>query len=162
MKDTSTSLKKYIENIKHGEFQSLLRKAMSSSIQVDLLQQRSIHILKLEYEKEIVFCSKKIPTYQKMGNPTKNKETTKIILRASGIHTPRGITATSLKEALTFIKNSQLYYPLICKPVDGSLAKGVTWDIASQEELRTAISHAKNVRKASRGQISCRRNACFQ
>lgn len=137
-------LKEYIHNVKHGGFKSFLKKAVELGIQIEMIKEEGSPILKLQYGKRVIFCYKRnLPIYKRMGNLTKNKEVTKIILKASDIRTPRGITATSLQEALRLVQKENLHYPLICKPVDGSLAKGMTWDIASSQELRTAIAHAK-------------------
>lgn len=139
-------LKEYIKNIKHGGFKSFLKKAVELGVKIEIVYEGAgIPILKLEYGDRAIFCYKRnLPIYKRMGNLTTDKEVTKIILDASGIKTPAGITATSLQEALRLVKDEGLRYPLICKPVDGSLAKGVTWDITSPKELRAAITHAKN------------------
>jgi len=134
----------YIQNIKHGGFKSFLKKALELGVTVEMIGKEGSRLVRLEYGGKAIFCHKTIlPIYKRMGNLTKNKEMTKTILAASGIQTPQGVTATSLQEALKLIQKKKLRYPLICKPVDGSLAKGVTWDIASAQELRTAVAHAK-------------------
>lgn len=138
------SLKEYIHNVKHGGFKSFLKKAVELGVEIKMIEKEGSPILKLQHGGEVIFCYKmNLPIYKRMGNLTKNKEVTKIILEASDIQTPRGITATSLQEALRLVQKEKLRYPLICKPVDGSLAKGMTWDIASSQELRTAIAYAK-------------------
>lgn len=137
-------LKDYIKNIKHGGFKSFIKKAVELGIQIEMIEKEGSPILKLTHKKKSIFCYKRnLPIYKRMGNLTKNKEVTKTILAASNIQTPQGFTATSLQEALRLAKERKLRYPLICKPVDGSLAKGVTWDISSPQELRAAIAHAK-------------------
>ncbi len=138
-------LKDYIKNIKHGGFKSFLKKAVELGVQIEMIEEGGSPILKLHYQGKSIFCYKRnLPIYKRMGNLTKNKEVTKTILTASDIQTPKGITATSLQEALKLVRERKLKYPLICKPVDGSLAKGMTWDIASPQELRVAIVYAKN------------------
>lgn len=138
------SLKEYIRNVKHGGFKSFLKKAVELGVEIEMIEKEGSPILKLQHGGEVIFCYKRnLPIYKRMGNLTKNKEVTKIILNASDIQTPRGITATSLQEALRLVQKEKLRYPLICKPVDGSLAKGMTWDIASSQELRMAIAYAK-------------------
>lgn len=135
----------YLQHIKHGGFKSFLKKALELGVKAEFIHGESAPLLKLEHGGKILFCYKRnLPVYKRMGNLTKNKEMTKTVLSASGICTPRGFVAASLAEALRLVKSKKLQYPLICKPVDGSLAKGVTWDIASSEELRAAIFHAKN------------------
>ncbi len=137
-------IQEYIRNIKHGGFKSFIKKAVELGIKVDMIQGDGSPILKLEHSNRVIFCYKRnLPIYKRMGNLTTDKEVTKKILAASGIKTPIGITATSLREALRLVKEKKLHYPLICKPVDGSLAKGVTWDIVSPKELTAAIAHAK-------------------
>ncbi len=137
-------IQEYIRNVKHGGFKSFLKKALELGVTVEMIQKENSPILKLEHGGKAIFCYKRnLPIYKRMGNLTTNKETTKVILNASNIKTPQGITASSIKEALRLIQEKKLTYPLICKPVDGSLAKGVTWDITSPQELSSAIAHAK-------------------
>lgn len=81
-----------------------------------------------------------IPIDRRMGDMTKNKNLTKRILDETGIKTPKGIVASSFNEAATLIKEDGLSYPLIVKPIDGSLATGVTWNICSKGELKKAVS----------------------
>lgn len=138
------TIKEYIKNIKHGGFKSFLKKALELGITIKIIPGEGSPVLKLEYGGRAIFCYKRnLPIYKRMGNLTTNKEITKTILDASDVKTPKGITATSVQEALKLIKKKKLKYPLICKPVDGSLAKGVTWDISSPQELNAAIAHAK-------------------
>ncbi len=138
------TIKEYIKNIKHGGFKSFLKKALELGVKIKIIPGEGSPILKLEYEGKSIFCYKRnLPIYKRMGNLTTNKEITKTILDASDVKTPKGITAASLQEALKLIQKKKLKYPLICKPVDGSLAKGVTWDISSPKELRAAVAHAK-------------------
>lgn len=138
------TVKEYIRNIKHGGFKSFLKKTVELGIQIKMIEEGGVPILKLEHGGRAIFCYKRnLPIYKRMGNLTTNKEVTKTVLNASNIKTPKGLTATSLQEALRLVQERKLKYPLICKPVDGSLAKGVTWDIASPQELRVAIAHAK-------------------
>lgn len=138
-------IENYIKNVRHGGFKSFLKKALALGVRIEMIEDGGSPILKLDHKGTAIFCYKRnLPIYKRMGNLTKNKEVTKTILDASDIQTPKGITATSLKEALALVSEKRLRYPLICKPVDGSLAKGMTWDIASAQELRVAISYAKN------------------
>lgn len=136
-------LKEYIHNVKHGGFKSFLKKAVELGVQIEMIKSSGSPLLKLEHGGRRVFCKRNLPVYKRMGNLTKNKELTKTVLTASSICTPRGVTATSLQEALKLVQKENLHYPLICKPVDGSLSKGMTWDIASTQELRAAVAHAK-------------------
>ncbi len=137
-------IQEYIQRIKHGGFKSFVKKVVELKIPVEVIHGKNT-LLKLEHSKKIIFCYKgNLPVYRRMGNLTKNKQVTKTVLTAFGIATPRGVIATSLVEGLRLTKEAALKYPLICKPVDGSLAKGVTWDIASPQELRAAVAHAKN------------------
>lgn len=128
---------------KHGGFRSFLRKAFELGIRVDLFFDNDIRFVRLSYKNAVVFCHEgRLPIMRSMGNFTKQKTLTKIILATLGIQVPRGITAKSFKEALSLIRKKKLRYPLITKPLDGSLGKGVTWNILSERELRAASRHA--------------------
>jgi len=138
------NIEEYIQHIKHGGFKSFIKKALELGVTIELVQKDGFYLLKLEHGGKILFCYKRnIPVFRRMGNLTKNKEITKTVLCASGIETPRGILADTHAQAIRAVKKAALLYPLICKPVDGSLAKGVTWDIATEKELEAAILHAK-------------------
>jgi len=82
-----------------------------------------------------------------MGNLTTNKEVTKIILDYIGIRTPRGIVAHSLEDAIRFIKENKMPFPLILKPTHGSRALGVTWNIRSEKNLRQAFINFLEAKK---------------
>lgn len=84
---------------------------------------------------------------RRMGNLTRNKEITKIILEDTGIRTSRGIVTNSLEKSLPLIGKHQLSFPLILKPTHGSRALGVTWDIRSENDLRKAFSNFKEARQ---------------
>lgn len=129
-----------IKKIGHGGIKSLVKKAIQLGITVQffLCEQP---LIKFKLKGKSVFIRKgTIPMERRMGDMTRNKNLTKILLREIGIKTPHGIIATSFKEALSLIKKNNLSYPLIVKPLDGSLAKGVTWDIQFKNELGKAIS----------------------
>jgi cyanophycin synthetase len=88
-----------------------------------------------------------------MGNLTRNKQFTKVLLENVGIRTPKGIVAKSYKETLPLIKKARLAYPLIVKPLDGSLARGVSWNIQSLPELKKAVSFFEKTRKSKKSQL---------
>ena len=130
----------YVKKIKHGGFRSFIKKAVELGIDVEIISKEPV-LLKLEYKKKFIFVSKNnLPIQRRMGNFTRNKETTKLLMEKIGIRTPRGIVSESYKEALPLIRRKHLSYPLIAKPLDGSLARGVTWDVKSLSELKKAIS----------------------
>lgn len=135
---------KYLKTIKHGGFKSFLKKVIEIGVRIEIIYDETGPLVKLSHKNRVVFCNKaNVPLYRRMGNLTKNKVTTKIVLDSVGIRTPRGAGVHSYKEALREITKKKLRYPLIAKPVDGSLAKGVTWDIHSLGELKSAIRHAQ-------------------
>ncbi len=136
-------MNEYIKAIKHGGFRSFLKKAVELGISVSVMHDGDIRFTKLSYKGKTVFCYKNnLPIKRNMGNFTKRKTLTKAVLTEIGISTPRGITARSHTEAIREVRSAKLRYPLIAKPLDGSLAKGVTWNIRSEKELRAATQHA--------------------
>ncbi|MEK7550065.1 MAG: hypothetical protein AAB519_03750 [Patescibacteria group bacterium] len=137
-------LEQYLKKITHGGFRSFIRKTAELGVQCEFIYSESSHILKLSYGGKSIFCHKSnLPVYRRMGNLTKNKEITKTILGAIGIKTPRGIVANTLKDALKGIESEKLPFPLLCKPLSGSLAKGVTWNLTSLKELKSAVQWAQ-------------------
>lgn len=73
------------------------------------------------------------------------KHTAKTYFDKASVPTPKGILIekqTDQEEILT--RMSSLSYPLVVKPVLGSLGKGVTTEIQNEEELFAAIENIKN------------------
>lgn len=135
--------KQEIKELKHGGMKSLIKKATELGIKISFLSYER-PLIKLEYKGKTIFIRKgTIPLERRMGDMTKNKSLTKAILREVGIKTPKGIAATSFSEAVSLFKKNGLSYPLIVKPIDGSLATGVTWDIHSKSEIEKAVNMLK-------------------
>lgn len=136
-------LPEYIKNLKHGGFKSFLVKAIELGVQIELLEKKRNVILKLSYDDTVFFCAKQyMPIFCRMGNLTRDKVVTKTVLESVNIRTPQGIIATSQDQAIKEIQTRQLHYPLIVKPLDGSLARGVTWNVSSEVEVALAVDHA--------------------
>ena len=137
-----------IKKIKHGGVKSLLEKAVELGIKIKFIPSKPT-LIKLTFDKKVVFIkSGRVPLSKIMGSLTRNKELTKTVLNEIGVKTPRGIVAKSFKEALPLITKNKLSYPLITKPLDGSLAAGVTWNIQSKGELEKAIRFLKQTTKS--------------
>lgn len=133
--------KQEIKKLEHGGMKSLIKKAAKLGIKITFLSY-GYSLINLRFKEKVVFIKRgEVPMERRMGNMTKNKHLTKVILKEVGIKTPRGIVATSFNEALSLIKKTSLSYPLIIKPIDGSLATGVTWDIRSKDEIKKAVNN---------------------
>lgn len=141
------NLKMIREKTQHGGFRSFLKRALELGVQIHFLPLKKC-LIKLEYEGAVVFLNgANAPVMRRMGNFTKDKEVTKIILDDAGIRTPKGIVADSFQTAKISMKKSKLHYPVILKPTHGSRALGVTWDIRSEKDLLTAFSYFKKIEK---------------
>jgi cyanophycin synthetase len=142
-----------IKKLKHGGFRSFIKKAAELGVKMETFPQEP-SLLKLEYGGKVVFVSKShIPVPKKMGNFTRNKELTKILFKSVGICVPRGIVAKTYKDTSRLIKKEHLAYPLIVKPLDGSLARGVTWNIRSIDELKRAVSFFDKSKKSNKSRF---------
>lgn len=131
----------YLKQIKHGGFRSLVKRALESGINVELIS-RENKITRFQYGQDAFFIrGKNVPAYRRMGEMTKNKVVTKMILEDFDIRTPRGFEATSLNEAKRLIKKNKLSYPVIIKPSAGTRGLGVTWDIHTNSNIEKAITH---------------------
>lgn len=131
--------KQEIKKLEHGGIKSLIKRAVELGIKINFLL-GGYPLIKLASKEKTVFIRKgTIPLERRMGDMTRNKNLTKTILKEIGIKTPQGIVATSFNEALVLAKKNNLFYPLIVKPLDGSLAAGVTWNICSKNEIRKAV-----------------------
>lgn len=73
-----------------------------------------------------------------------DKESTKQILRDSGIPVPRGAVIYYLDELEEAIEDVG-GYPIVIKPLDGNHGRGITIDINSWEDAEAAYDVAKNV-----------------
>lgn len=72
-----------------------------------------------------------------------NKRLTKIMLDDAGIPVPKGTVVRKQKSA---IEDAQwLGYPIVIKPHDGHHGKGVTTNIANEDELIEAFERAKDI-----------------
>lgn len=145
--------KAYIQKIKHGGFRSFIKKAVELGVDIKIFPAEPL-LLKLEHKGKIVFARKgQLPIQKRMGNFTRNKNFTKFLLENMGIRTPRGIVAKNHQEALPLIKKARLSYPLIVKPLDGSLARGVSWNIQTLPELKKAVSFFEKTKSSKKSQF---------
>jgi len=135
------------KGVKHGAVKSLIKKAIELGVKVEFVSCKYHSLIKLTHNKKTFFIRRgTIPTTIMMGDMTRNKDLTKIILGEIKIKTPKGAVASSYDNALSLIKKNKLSFPLITKPLDGSIASGVTWDINSKKELKEAINMLKKTR----------------
>lgn len=133
--------KQEIKKLGHGGVKSLIKKALKLGIKVTFLSYE-YSLIKLQFGGKTIFIKRgNVPIESQMSNMTKNKHLTKVILKEIGIKTPKGIVATSFNEALSLIKKNHLSYPFVIKPLDDSLARGVSWDIRSKDEIKKAVNN---------------------
>lgn len=137
----------YLKKIQHGGFRSFIRRALELGLEVRLLSE-SPRILNIRYKDHSVTCvNATLPLLKQMGNVTKNKVTTKIILDAADIHVPKGILVRTLADALREIKKHRLSFPLITKPLNSSLATGVSWNIQTNADLKKGVAYIAQAQK---------------
>lgn len=135
--------KKEIQKLGHGGVRSLIKRALELGIEITFLQYEQ-KLIKLTFNKKSVFITKgNIPIKKRLGDMTRNKNLTKLVLGEVGIKSPRGIVVTSSSEAISLLGKNNLTYPLITKLLKGSLARGVTWNIDSEHKLKEAIALLK-------------------
>jgi len=131
----------YLKKIKHGGFRSLVKRALDLDIDVELVSAEN-KITRFTYKDTSFFIrGKNVPAYRRMGEMTKNKVVTKLVLESFGIQTPKGFEALSLTEAKQLIKENNLIYPIILKPSAGTRGLGVTWNIHTDDDLEKAIAY---------------------
>lgn len=141
------NLKMIKEKTQHGGFRSLLKRALELGVHIHFLPLKKC-LTKLEYKGDVIFLNgANAPVMRRMGNFTRDKEVTKIILDDAGIRTPRGIVADSFQSARASMQKNRLRFPVILKPTHGSRALGVTWDIQSEKDLLKAFLHFKEIEK---------------
>jgi len=132
--------KKYsYKKIEHGGVKSLVERAIKLGVKVVAFPKKE-SLLIMEHRGRKIFIRRgSVPLERRMGDMTRNKEVTKMVLEKINIRTPRGIAAYLSGDAHKLVKINKLRYPLIVKPIEDSLARGVTWDIRSKKELEKAI-----------------------
>jgi len=143
MTKTTTEIMK----LKHKTMRSLLNKALELRIKIDFSYIGNNLIILRRNKEKVIFKSTVIPMQRRMGNLTTDKCYTKICLKEVGISVPRGFVAELKNEALDLFKKEKLRFPLILKPVNGTLAKQVVWDIKTEKELVDAILDFKRSEK---------------
>lgn len=72
-----------------------------------------------------------------------NKYLTNKILRKAGLKTPKTFLCQDKNNVFKLIKNKQLKYPFVIKPLSASLGTAVTAKINNNQELNLAISKIK-------------------
>jgi cyanophycin synthetase len=69
-----------------------------------------------------------------------DKELTKIVLRAAGVPVPTGYAVEKAEEACTAAL--EIGFPVTVKPADGNQGRGVSVDLCTEEQVRTAFEAA--------------------
>lgn len=127
------------KKIAHGGFASLVKRASELGVKVKFYPEL-FSLVKFSLGEDCVFTRKgTIPLPVHPSRMIVNKDLTKALLGLIGIRTPRGIVAENYTEAMKLIRQAKIKYPLIAKPIDGTRAKGVTWNIRSKKELERAV-----------------------
>ncbi|MEK7598116.1 MAG: hypothetical protein AAB487_00060 [Patescibacteria group bacterium] len=140
------------KKIFHGGFASLVKRALELGIKVKFYPDQ-FSLVKFSLGEDFIFSKKGvIPLSVHPARLIVNKDLTKTLLGLIDIRTPRGIVASSCDEATKLIRKEKIKYPLIAKPIDGTRAKGVTWNIRSKKEMEKAIRfiNSRRIRKWSR------------
>lgn len=137
----------FLKTIKHGGFHSLVKRALELDIDVELISPVN-KLIRFSYGKDTFFIrGKNVPAYRRMGEMTKKKVVTKLVLDGSGIRTPRGFEAKTFAEAKRLIQKHDLTYPLIIKPSAGTRGLGVSWNIQTEADIKQAIAHFESEAK---------------
>ncbi|MBI5037875.1 MAG: hypothetical protein HZC01_04200 [Candidatus Kerfeldbacteria bacterium] len=68
-----------------------------------------------------------------------NKYLAKKILLKNNISVPSGVTFSNLHKVLLSLREGSIKYPLVVKPIEGSMGEAVTVDIRSEDWLGVAI-----------------------
>ncbi|MCX6765373.1 MAG: hypothetical protein NT136_00140 [Candidatus Moranbacteria bacterium] len=137
------------KEIAHGGFASLVKRALELGIKVKFYPGR-FSLVKFYLGEDVIFSRMGIiPLSVHPARLVVNKDLTKTILGLMDIRTPKGIVASSYGEAINLIRKEKIKYPFIAKPIDGTCAKGVTWNVRSKKELKTAVRliNSREIRK---------------
>ncbi len=136
-----------LSEIKLLGFRAFIKKAIKSGVTVHKYNKHS-NLFRLAYKNKVVYSNNGfIPLNAQLGEFTINKEITKIILHENNIPVPYGFCIKTQKEAVDLFTKKIIPTPLIIKPMDGSQARGVTWNITTQSQLIKAIQHLRAEQK---------------
>lgn len=140
--------KNSLNNIKHAGFRSFVKRAIELGVDVHMYSDQK-SLTRFRYKNKTIYANNYyLPLMAQLGKFTACKEATKTILHENSISVPRGITAKTVKQAIKHIEEENLSYPLIVKPIDGSLGKGVTWNVNTKKDLRNAIALIKKMKNS--------------
>jgi cyanophycin synthetase len=73
-----------------------------------------------------------------------DKDLTKTLLQAAGVPVPQGRPVSDADDA--WVAAQEIGSPVVVKPLDGNQGKGVTVNITSEAQVRTAFEKAKEIR----------------
>jgi cyanophycin synthetase len=73
-----------------------------------------------------------------------DKDLTKTLLQAAGVPVPQGRPVSDADDA--WLAAQEIGSPVVVKPLDGNQGKGVTVNITSEAQVRTAFEKAKEIR----------------
>lgn len=126
----------------------IIKEAEKNDVSVSVVSEKN-SIFKFTYNDKFFYVVGDTMPFCRKYKPTlvKNKDATKKLLEEYDIAVPKGIRARSLEKAVIRIKEQEMEFPLILKPLDGLRAYGVTWDINSLEKLERAIHNFEEIRK---------------
>lgn len=134
----------FAKNKKQKALLALINEASRQDIIVTIISPEEF-IIKFSKNETFILSQKyKLPFNRKNAFIAINKNATKIFLNEYDIRTPQGIKATSFPTAIEEIKKRKLSYPFAVKPVDGSLARGISLNIENQQSLKIAIVTCQN------------------
>jgi cyanophycin synthetase len=74
-----------------------------------------------------------------------DKDLTKTLLQSAGVPVPQGRPVRDADDA--WIAAQEIGAPVVVKPLDGNQGKGVTVNITSEAQVRTAFEKAKEIRR---------------
>ncbi len=77
-----------------------------------------------------------------------DKVATAVMLRSSGMPVPVHVAVKSVDRALSFA--DRIGFPLVVKPADRDRGEGVTVDVTSEDQLRTAFNSAQKLSESKR------------
>ncbi|MEB3292320.1 MAG: cyanophycin synthetase [Synechococcales bacterium] len=126
--------------------EALVREAESRGIPWSLLEVRDL--LQFGYGKYQKRVQASLTSYSNVLGVelAGDKESTKRILGQAGIPVPQGDVIYSLNELDRTIERLG-GYPIVIKPLDGNHGRGITLDIQTWEQAKTAYDHAREVSK---------------
>jgi cyanophycin synthetase len=143
--DTINSLRDMDENLRLGpSTKSIVDAALLRNIPFTRLTEGSLVQLGWGAYQRRIQAAESSETSAIAESIAQDKDLTKTLLQSAGVPVPQGRPVSDANDA--WLAAQEIGSPVVVKPLDGNQGKGVTVNITSEAQVRTAFEKAKEIR----------------